>query len=63
MEEQILTEIREGRYIVTQEKPTIISAIGAIPKSEKSVRLIYDASRPTGSGLNDYVSQSKVQAI
>ena len=45
-----------GNDVDTQEKPTIISAIGAIPKSEKSVRLIHDASRPMGLGLNDYVS-------
>ncbi len=54
VEEQIQVEIVEGRYIVSKEKPTIISALGAIPKDGDTVRLIHDCSRPEGSSLNDF---------
>ena len=47
VEEQIRTEIVEKRYKVTYEKPTIISALGAIKKSNgNSVRLIQAQSVP-----------------
>ena len=57
VESQILTEIQEGRYVVTNIRPKIVSALGAIRKSDSNdVRLIHDASKPTGFGLNDYAS-------
>ena len=57
VENQIREEIREVRYVVTSTKPTIVSGIGAIQKSDDiHVRLIHDASKPEGQGLNDYVS-------
>ena len=34
VEEPILSEIAEGNYVVRNVKPTIISALGAIPKRE-----------------------------
>ena len=40
--------------MVTNQKPTIVSALGAIPKPNGGIRLIHDASRPTGRALNDY---------
>lgn len=62
VEGQILEEIKEGRYLVVKDKPTIISALGAIPKSDGGIRLIHDASRPAGSSLNDHASlESKIQ--
>ena len=54
VEKQICTEIEEGRYIIVDEKPTIISALGAIVKKNGKIRLIHDASRPDGHGLNSY---------
>jgi len=33
VERQILEEIAEGRYVITQYKPNIISALGAILKT------------------------------
>ena len=54
VEAQIKVEIDEGRYRVTSQRPTIISALGAIPKSNGGIRLIHDASRPSGAALNDY---------
>jgi hypothetical protein len=56
VENQILEDIKEGRYIVVKDKPTIISALGAIPKPDGGIRRIHDASQPAGSALNDYTS-------
>ena len=53
VESQIIEEISEGRYIVTDEPPRLVSALGAIPKSSKGVRLIHDCSRPRGCAIND----------
>ena len=61
VEAQILTEIRNGRYVVTEEPPVLISALAAIPKpgGEGKIRLIHDCSRPEGSALNDYADADK----
>ena len=59
VEAQIRREISEGRYVVTPSKPTIVSAIGAIPKGPNAVRLIHDGSKAIGRGLNDYVSTTR----
>lgn len=57
VEQTILDEIAEGNYIITKEKPTIISALGAIPKPDSDeVRLIHDCSRPQGEAVNDYIT-------
>ena len=60
VEQTILNEIAEGNYVVTDTKPVIVSALGAIPKPDSSeVHLIHDSSRPHAWGLNDYIqSQS-----
>ena len=57
VESQILTEIQNGRYRIVDHKPCIVSALGAIPKRDSNkIRLIHDASRPTGEALNDYAT-------
>ena len=57
VEETILGEISEGNYAITDVKPAIISALGAIPKPDSAeVRLIHDCSRPTRRALNDYIT-------
>ena len=62
VEAQILTEIKEGRYIVVNEKPQIVSALGAIPKPDGGIRLIHDCSRPYGRAINDFASiNSKIK--
>ena len=60
VEQTILSEMAIGNYVISDGKPTIVSALGAIPKPDSSeVRLIHDCSRPPGRGLNDYIqSQS-----
>ena len=55
VELQIKTEISEGRYVITNPKPVIVSALDAIKKSGGGIRLIHDASRPLGHALNEYV--------
>ena len=57
MEDQILTEIKEGRYIITPQPMDITSAIGAVPKPSNGIRVIHDASRPAGGSLNSYVEE------
>ena len=54
VEAEIQKEIMEGRCIVTPGKPKIVSALGALPKSDGAIRLIHDASRPSSSAVNDY---------
>lgn len=65
-EAQILTEVENGHYKIVDEKPLIISALGAIPKSDSSkVRLIHDCSQPTGFAVNDFADATtfKYQSI
>ena len=60
VESQIREEIAQGRYIVTKDKPLVISALGAIPKQDsQDIRLIHDCSRPTGKGVNSYANPEK----
>ena len=55
VEQTLLEEIAEGNYIVVNEKPTIISALKAVPKPDSDeIRLINDCRQPKGSALNDY---------
>ena len=54
MEDQIKEEIANGRYLIQDDPPLLISALGAIPKpGTDKVRLIHDCSRPLGRALND----------
>ena len=62
VEQQILAEINESRYIVTDRKPTIVSALGAIPKpNSNKIRLIHDASRPDNYCVNSFAKNEKFQ--
>ena len=54
VEKELRHQISLGHYIVASHKPTIVSALAAMPKEEGGVRLIQDGSRPTGLALNDY---------
>ena len=53
VEAQILSELSTGNYQLCSQKPQIVSSLGAIPKSNGSIRLIHDLSRPVG-GVNAY---------
>ena len=37
VEEQILKEVEKGRYIISEEPPPIVSALGAVPKSAQKL--------------------------
>lgn len=54
VEKLITKEIALGNYVVTSQKPTIISAIGSVPKSDGGIRLIHDCSLPVDRCLNSY---------
>ena len=55
VERAIREEIQHGNYIITTEKPTIVSVLRAIPKADSDkVRLIHDCSRPQHSNVNSY---------
>ena len=57
VENQIREEISKGNYVVTHVKPTIVSALGAIPKPDTDkIRLIHDCSRPQFSNVNSYAT-------
>ena len=60
VEQQILTEISEGRYVITKDKPLIVSALGAISKAGGGVRLIHDCCKPEGSSVNDHAKLTSV---
>jgi hypothetical protein len=57
VEQELIKEIKEGRYEVVDYKPTIVSGLAAIEKTDGSVRLIHDCSRPVGHGANDYATK------
>lgn len=54
---QILKELEDDNYAIVKDKPRIVSALGAIPKRDGSVRLIHDCSLPETGGLNYYASK------
>ena len=57
---QIKVEYEHGHYVMTPEKPNIISALGAIPKKNSdNICLIHDYSRPPGNALNDFAINNK----
>lgn len=58
---QIKEELANGRYRVAHVAPKLISALGAIDKGGGKVRLIHDASRPTGSSINDFCDPDQFQ--
>ena len=53
---QIQWEIDNGNYKATDVKPTIVSALGAIPKPNGKIRLIHDCSRPDNLAVNHCAS-------
>ena len=46
--------MNKGHYVIACKKPTVVSALAAIPKDDSSVRIIHDDSRPAGQAMNDY---------
>ena len=55
VEQTLLKEVACRNYVVTDMKPTIVSALGAVLKPESDeVHLIHDCSQPSGDAVNDY---------
>ena len=62
VEKQLCSEIDKGHYLITDTKPLIISALGAIPKPEsEELRLIHDCSRPLGNSVNTFAEPQSFQ--
>ena len=60
VEENILQEIASGNYVEVNDKPLIISALGAVPKPDSDdIRIIHDCSMPPGRGVNSYIEIEK----
>ena len=57
MERQIVEELELGNYCITKTRPQVVSSLGAITKSNGSIRLIHDLSRPSG-GVNQFIDSS-----
>jgi hypothetical protein len=60
VETQIKRELEDGAYIRTEKKPTVVSALNAIPKPNGDIRLIHDFSQPADRGVNSYTSKDNV---
>ena len=61
IEKELVDQIEKGNYFVASKKPTIVSAVGAIPKSNGKIRLIHDGSLPENISMNDYATTEKVK--
>ena len=61
VEHQVMSELSEGHYVETKIKPTITSALSALPKPDGGIRLIHNYSRPEGLAVNDYASKYPFQ--
>ena len=62
----ILEQIKSGNCVIVNDKPVIVSALGAIPKSGSSGdRLIHDCSMPKRKGFNMYseINHFKFQTL
>ena len=60
VEGTLLEEIDAGNYILSDCKPLIVSALGAVPKPDSDEpRLIHDCSMPLGKGVNSYIEIEK----
>ena len=60
VEQTILQEIKKCNYHISPSKPTIVSALGAIPKPDSAeLRRIYDCSMSPGKAVNDYIDINK----
>ena len=61
IEKELVNQINLGHYVLTKNKPDIVSGLAAIPKSDGSVRIIHDGSRPVGQAMNDYSDPNQVK--
>jgi len=57
VEKRLIEEIEDGNYIQASTPPLITSALAAIPKTDGSVRLIHDLSRPIDNSVNSFADK------
>ena len=58
MDSLIKTELSQGKFAISKDKPVCVHALGAIPKSSGHIRNITDCSRPKGLSVNNYMSET-----
>ena len=51
----ILQEIRQGKYLRVEDQPHCVHALGAIKKKDGTFRPITDCKRPIGSSINNFM--------
>ena len=54
----ILEEIKQGKYIKADFLPHCIHALGAVPKSDGTYRPITDCKRPIGFSINNHMNET-----
>ena len=54
-------EYEHGHYLITPEKPDIISAWEAIHTKNDNIHLVHNYCRPSGNWLNDFAINNKFQ--
>lgn len=59
--ELIIKEIEEGKYLPTKIKPKTVHALGAIRKSDSSFRPIMDCKRPLNRSVNNHMNSTHQQ--
>jgi hypothetical protein len=57
IEEQLISGIEEGHFLVLDQPPLFCSPLSAIEKPNGGIRLIHDLSSPVGNCLNDHASK------
>ena len=58
VDEIIQSELSQGKFTITSEKPVCVHAIGGVPKSSGGIRNITDCSRPKGLSINNHMKQT-----
>ena len=61
VEKELVDQINKRHYTVASEKPSVISALPAIPNDDNSMRIIHDGSRPVGQAMNHYSTPDSVK--
>ena len=57
VDELLKDELKQQKYILTDEQPHCVHSLGAIPKSDGTFRPITDCKRPLGLSINNYMSE------
>ena len=58
MDYLIKSELSQGKFTISEDKPICVHALGAIQKSSGGIRNITDCSRPKGQSVNNYMCET-----